>query len=120
MRAVPIFVLIVIEGYLGSQLSAAGSPYPASYLYAHIGLAILLVLFTGHVFGTSFRVPGAAARASAGITFLAAFGATIAGTVFLLGGGANSAFLAMEGLFGVALVGAILLVLFGRSREVSR
>ena len=113
MRAVPMLVLLVVEGVLGGQLAIVGSPYPIGYLAAHIVLAVLLVGFTGHAFQLALRLPKGSLKVAAAVTFLTTLGATVAGTVFLLGGGATSAFDAMEGLFGVALVGAILLLVLG-------
>jgi hypothetical protein len=108
-----MLVLLIVEGALGGQLAIEGSPYPVGYLAAHIVLAILLVGFTGHAFRLALRLPKGSLKVAAAITFLTTLGATLAGTVFLLGGQATSAFDAMEGLFGVALIGAILLLVLG-------
>ena len=113
MRAIPMLVLLIVEGVLGGQLAIVGSPYPIGYLAAHIVLAILLVGFTAHAVRRALRLPKASLKVAATITFLTTLGATLAGTVFLLGGGAMSAFDAMEALFGVALIGAILLLVLG-------
>ena len=63
---------------------------------------------------TAVRAPLTAERRHlAGITFIAALGATISGTVFLLGGQSNGALYGMEGLGGLALLGALLMIIFG-------
>jgi len=111
--AVAIFVLLLAELLLGNQLAVVGSPYPVGYLAAHIVLSILLIGFTAHVLVRSTRLPSRPAKVVAGLTFLSAVGATIGGTVFLLSGGGSNALYAMEGLGGLAVLGAILLIVFG-------
>ena len=113
VRAIPIFVLLLGEILLGNQLAEVGSPYPVGYLAAHVVLSVLLVGFTAHVFLAALRLPKAAAKYAAAITFLSTLGATLAGTVFLLGGGSTPSLYAMEGLGGVALIAAILLMVWG-------
>lgn len=113
VRAIPIFVLLLAEILLGNQLAVVGSPYPIGYLAAHVALSLLLVGFTGHAFVLSVRLPKVSARACAGLTFLATLGATVSGTLFLLAGESSSALVGMESLGGLALLGALLLMVFG-------
>ncbi len=113
IRAIPISVLVIVESVLGDPLARAGSPYPLGYLAAHIGLALLLVAFAAHAFVISIRLPSWPARVAACVTFLCALGATIDGTVFLLGGQSRSSLYGMEALAVVALLGAILLFAWG-------
>ena len=116
-RGVGLLVVLGVEGAIGGQLSLAGSPYPPVYLWTHIVLAILLIGFGAHALILARRLSRASATGSAVFTFACILGATIAGTVFLLAGQNNAAFYAMEGLFGVAIVGAILLILLGSVRS---
>lgn len=111
--AVAILVLLLAELLLGDLLAMVGSPYPVGYLAAHIALSILLVGLVAHVLVRSTRTPSRPARLAAGLTFVSTLGATLGGTVFLLGGGADAALYAMEGLGGIALLGAILLIVWG-------
>jgi hypothetical protein len=52
-------------------------------------------------------------RASAGIAALAALGATIAGTIFLLDGQGTGALYAMEGLAGLGILASIVMIVVG-------
>jgi hypothetical protein len=113
LGAAAILVLLLAELLLGNQLAVVGSPYPVGYLAAHVVLSILLIGLTAHVLVRSSRLPSRPAKAIAGLTFLSAVGATIGGTVFLLGGGSSIALYAMEGLGGLAVLGAILLIVLG-------
>jgi len=113
VRAIPILVLLLGEILLGNQLAVVGSPYPLGYLAAHVVLSILLVGFTAHVLLASLRLPRAATKFAAGFTFVATLGATLGGTAFLLGGGSLASLYAMEVLGGFALLGAILLIVWG-------
>ena len=113
VRAVPTLVLLLAETLVGNELAVVGSPYPLGYLAAHVVLSLLLVGFTAHIFLRSLRLPSAAARVAGGVTFLSTLGATISGSVFLWGGGSQFAVDGMEGLAGLAILGAILLLVFG-------
>lgn len=113
VRAIPILVLVFAEILVGNELALAGSPYPVGWLAAHVVLALLLIGFTGHALRIAVRLPSTPARVAAGLTFLSALGATIAGTVFLVAGQANSALYAMEGLAGIAILADLLLLVWG-------
>jgi len=113
LRAVPIFILLIAEILVGNELALAGSPYPVSFLAAHIVIALLLIGVTAHAFRISIQLPKASARVAAGLTFLASFGATLSGTLFLLAGGSNAALNGMEAFGLIALLGDILLLVWG-------
>lgn len=104
---------LVIEAWLGSVLAGESGPYSRGYLGAHIGLAIALVLLTGWGLGVASRGRRAPVRGSAALTHLATLGATVSGLVFLFAGQASAALDGMEGLAGLAIVGAILLLVVG-------
>lgn len=112
-RAVPIFLLVIGEILVGNELAEAGSPYPLGYLAAHIALAIVLVAFSVHVLIRAVRLPSMPARAAAGVTFVSALGAALGGTVYLFAGSSAYALDAMEAFGGVALLGSVLLILWG-------
>jgi hypothetical protein len=111
--AVVIVVLLIGEILLGNQLALAGSPYPFGYLAAHVVLAVLLVGATAGLNNLSFRQPRWIARISAVVTFVASVGAAFAGTAFLYAGQGSPALDTMEALGGVALLGSILLIVWG-------
>ncbi len=113
-RGVLLFVFVLVEILIGNQLALSnGPPYPIVYLVLHVLVAIGLVLGSGYALMIALRLPSRAAQGVAALTFVAALGATISGTVFLYGGQSNSALLGMEGFGGLALLGALLLIVFG-------
>jgi hypothetical protein len=107
-----VFVMFILTSTVGGSL-ALESSYLLVTLASHIGLALVTLALAGYTasfVGRSYRtVP----RAFAGIAALAALGATIAGTAFLLGGQSNSALYAMEGFAGLGLLAALLMMVFG-------
>ena len=111
--AIPILILLLAEILVGNQLAVVGSPYPTSYLAAHIAVAALLVVVTGVALAISVRLPSWPARLLATVTFLGALGATAGGTLFLYAGGAQSDLDIMEGLGVIALLTDILLIVWG-------
>ncbi|MGI0071582.1 MAG: hypothetical protein ACRECT_05905 [Thermoplasmata archaeon] len=111
-RAIPLLVGLIVEALVGSLLSNT-NPYNLAYLGTHIGLALLIVVFSGYALILSLRRSKASARAAAGLTFITTLGATVSGTVFLLGGSSPIALDAMQALAVVAILGAILLMVFG-------
>jgi len=113
VRAVVVFVLLIVEVLVGNELALAGSPYPLGYLAAHIVLAVLLTGFTSHVLLASIRGYRGSTRIAAGVTFVTTLGALLSGTVFLLAGQSNAALVGMEALAVLALLGAILLMVWG-------
>ncbi len=112
-QGVVILVLLVVEVLLGSELARIGPPYPWSWLGAHIGLGILLFLVAGNAFGISLRHAQGFVRVAGGLTCLATLGAVLSGFAFLFGGQSNAALYGMEGLAVVALLGSVLLIVFG-------
>jgi hypothetical protein len=108
-----ILVLLLVEVLVGNLLAMAGSPYPKLTLYAHVGLAVLLVLVTAGAVGVATRRGSRRQAALAALTFAATFGAAVGGVLFLDGGGAAAALDAMEGLAGLALLGSVLLIVWG-------
>jgi len=111
-----VLVLVLVEILVGNQLALAGSPYPLAYLAGHIALAVIVSGFAAHVLLRAVRRRHAPVRAAAAITFVAAVGATLGGTWFLVGGMTNPALYAMEGLGGLALLGALLVIVWGGAR----
>jgi hypothetical protein len=110
LRGVALFVLLIVEVLLGSQLARLGNPYPTSYLAAHVGLGIVLIGFSGHLLWSAVRSGRAAATSSAALTCLATVGAVVSGFVFLFGGQSAAALLSMEALGVVALIGSVLVI----------
>jgi hypothetical protein len=119
VRAAVLLVLVILELLVGNQLALAGSPYPVPYLAGHVVLAILLVGLAAHSTILARRRAGAVAQVSGLLALLGSAGAGIAGTIFLWGGQANGALWGMEGLGVIALLGAILLLVFGSLRPAS-
>ena len=120
MRAVGMLVVLLALATVGGTLALEGSSYVLGYLALHIVLAILLVGFSAHVFMATLRLSNTPARASAGLALLSALGATVGGSIFLFVGGNPIALDAMEGLTGVALLGIVLLILFGAEPRLGR
>jgi hypothetical protein len=107
-----VFVLFFLTSAVGGSL-ALESSYVLVTLASHIGLALVTLLAAGYATSFVGRYYRAAPRASAGLAALAALGATIAGTIFLVGGQSNSALFAMEGLAAVGILASIMMVIFG-------
>ncbi|HTT15588.1 MAG TPA: hypothetical protein VMG81_07455 [Thermoplasmata archaeon] len=107
-----VFVLFLITSTVGGSL-ALESSYLAVTLASHIGLA--LVTLAVATYATMFvgRQYRSVPRASAGIAALSALVATIAGTVFLLGGQSNSALYAMEGFAGLGILAGLVMIVVG-------
>jgi hypothetical protein len=107
-----VFVMFVLTSAIGGSL-ALESSYLAVTLASHIGLALVTLGIAGYTtsfVGRSYRgTPRAAAATSAA----AALGATIAGTVFLLGGQISSALYAMEGFALIGILAAIVMMIVG-------
>jgi hypothetical protein len=109
-----VFVMFVLTSAVGGSL-ALESSYLAVTLASHIGLALVTLGIAGYA--TSFVGRGyrAVPRASAGVAALAALGATVAGTVFLLNGKSNSALYGMEALAVVGILAAVVMMVVGGS-----
>jgi hypothetical protein len=112
-HAIPFLVLVLAEILVGNQLALAGSPYPVGYLAAHIGLSILLIALGAYLVVIAYRLHRALAWIPSWLSLVSVVIATLSGTDFLVGSGAQSALYAMEGFGGLALLGAILLVILG-------
>jgi len=111
--AIPILALIFAEALFGSSLASEGSSYSPEYLAAHVGVAAVLCALALFSVIYAFLRFGWRTRTAAGLTAVAVVGATLAGTVFYFGGQSGAALNGMESLTGVALIGAILLILWG-------
>ncbi len=112
-HAIPFLVLVLAEILVGNELALAGSPYPVGYLAAHIGLSILLILLGAYLVIISYRLHRPPAWILSGLCFVSVVIATLSGTDFLIGGGAQGTLYAMEGFGGLALLGSIILVIVG-------
>jgi hypothetical protein len=102
--AVPLFVLIIIESLVGSEL-AFENTYSTWVLALHILLALGLIGISGRALLVSWGYPTMAPRIVAGLNLVASVTATAGGTVFLLGNSNMTALGVMEG-------SAVLIVLF--------
>jgi hypothetical protein len=107
-----VFVTFLLTSTVGGSLALESSYLPVT-LASHVGLAIVTLGVAG--FAASFvgRYYRALPRAAAGIAALSALGATIAGTVFLLGGQGNPALYAMEGFGVLGILAGILMIVVG-------
>jgi hypothetical protein len=107
-----VLVFFLLTSVVGTSL-ALESSYLAVTLASHIGLALVtlgLAAFGAAFIGRSYRpLP----RGCAGLSALSALGATIAGTIFLVGGQSNGALYAMEGFAGIGILAALLMIVFG-------
>jgi len=113
IRGIGVFVGFIVVSLLGNSLALESGGYGLGYLAGHIVVALLLVAFTGHSAVLASRSYRGLSQAVSTLTLVAAIGATIAGTVFLLGGQSNGALYGMEGLAVLGLLGAILMIVWG-------
>jgi len=118
VRASVALGFFLLEGAIGGSLASEAS-YNVAALAAHIALALLLVGFSGYTAAIATRPYPLAARLAAALTFVAALGATLSGTAFLLGGQSNSALYAMEGFFVVGVVALVFLIVLGADPKPS-
>jgi hypothetical protein len=107
-----LLVMFLLTSAVGGSL-ALESSYLAVTLASHIGLALVTLGLAGYSASFVGRAYKALPRACSGLAALSALGATIAGTIFLLGGQSNPALYAMEGLAGLGILASLLLVVFG-------
>jgi|SRR5580698_9144322 hypothetical protein len=112
-HAVPFLVLVLAEILVGNQLALSGSPYPVGYLAAHVGLSIVLIALGAYLVAIAYRLHRSLAWVLSGLCFVSVVVATLSGTDFLLGSGAQSSLYAMEGFGGLALLGSLLLIILG-------
>jgi hypothetical protein len=107
-----VLVFFLLTSAVGGSL-ALESSYLAITLASHIGLALVTLGLSGYATSFIGRSYTARPRASAGLGALSALGATIAGTIFLVGGQNNAALYAMEGFAGIGILAALLMIVFG-------
>ncbi len=107
-----LLVMFLLTSAVGGSL-ALESSYLLVTLASHIGLAVVtlgLAGYGGAILGRRYKpLP----RAFVGLAALSALVATIAGTIFYLGGQSNMALYAMEGFAGLGILASLLLIVFG-------
>jgi hypothetical protein len=108
--------LVFADSVLG--IVAAGQGVSGVFA-AHVGLGVGLILLSGATLLLAFRRPGWRIRLSASLTFGAIVAAAVSATSFLLAGSASGQ--NVERALGlVALLGAALLVIWGKVRIASQ
>ena len=107
-----VLVMFVLTSAVGGSLALESSYLPVT-LASHIGLALVTLGVAGYAASAVGRVYRALPRVAAGLAALCALGATVAGTVFLVGGQTNAALYAMEGLAGVGVLASIVMMVAG-------
>ncbi len=107
-----VLLFFLLTSAVGGSLSLE-SHYLIVTLASHIGLAVVTLVLAGYATSFVGRSYTAVPRAGAALSALAALGATIAGTVFLVAGHSEGALDAMEGLAGIGLLAALVMVVFG-------
>ncbi len=108
-----VLVMFLLTSAVGGSLALESGYLPVT-LAGHIGLALVTLGVAGYAFSSVGRHYPPLPRASAGLAAIAALGATIAGTAFLLDG-SNSALYAMEGFAVVGILAAIVMMVVGGS-----
>jgi predicted permease len=104
--------MFLLTSVVGGSL-ALESSYLALTLASHIGLALVTLAIAGYAASRVGRYYRTLPRAFTGLAAFSALGATIAGTVFLLGGKTNAALYGMEGLAILGIVSALVMVVAG-------
>jgi hypothetical protein len=114
LRAWGVLVLVffLLTSAVGGSLGLESS-YLVVTLASHIGLAAVTLGLAGYATSFVGRSYKALPRGSAGLSALSALGATIAGTVFLVGGQGPAALYAMEGFAGVGILAGLLMIVAG-------
>ncbi len=107
-----VFVFFLLTSAVGGSL-ASESSYLALTLASHIGLALVTLGLAGFAASRLGRRYRPVPRAASGLGALAALGATVSGTVFLVGGQSNAALYCMVGFAVVGLVASLLMIVFG-------
>jgi len=107
-----VLVFFLLTSAVGGSL-ALESSYLIVTLASHIGLALVTLALAGYATSFIGRFYKAMPRGFAGLSALSALGATIAGTIFLVGGQSNSALYAMEGFAGIGILAALLMIVLG-------
>jgi len=106
------FVMFILTSAVGGSLALESSYLPVT-LASHIGLALVTLGIAGYATSVVGRRYKAVPRASAGIAALSALGATVAGTVFLVGGQSDASLYAMEGFAVIGIVAGIVMMALG-------
>jgi hypothetical protein len=107
-----VLVFFLLTSAVGGSL-ALESTYLAITLASHIGLALVTLGIAGYATSFVGRSYKAMPRGFAGLSALSALGATIAGTIFLVGGQSTGALDAMEGFAGIGILAALLMIILG-------
>lgn len=107
-----VLILFLVTSVVGGSLASESSYLPVT-LGGHIGLAVVTLLAAGYATSFAGRRYRGLPRASAGLAALSALGATIAGTVFLVGNQSNGALYAMEGFALVGILAALVMIAVG-------
>lgn len=112
LLAIPLFILIIIESLVGSEL-AFESSYSDWVLALHILLALGLIGISGRAVYVSLGCPTMAPRVVAGLNLVASVAATIGGTVFLLANSNMTALYVMEGSAGLIVLFSLIFLAWG-------
>ena len=107
-----VLVMFLLTSAVGGSLGLESSYLPIT-LASHIGLALVTLAIAGYATSFVGRYYRALPRVFAAIAALAALGATIAGTVFLLGGQSDTSLYAMEGFAVLGIIAALVMVAAG-------
>lgn len=107
-----ILVSFVVTSVVGGSLTSESSYLPLM-LGAHIGLALLTLGLSSYATSIIGRRYKSLPRVGAALSAAAALGATIGGTVFLLGGQSNGPLYAMEGFAVVGIAAALVMIVLG-------
>jgi hypothetical protein len=112
LLAIPLFVLIILESFVGSDL-ALESSYSTAVLALHILLALMLVGLSGRALYVSLAYPTMGPRVIAALNLVASLAATAAGTVFLLENQDPTALHVMEGAAVLIVVFSLVFLAWG-------
>jgi hypothetical protein len=107
-----VLVFFLLSSAVGGSLALESSYLPVT-LASHIGLALVTLGLAGYATSFVGRSYKAMPRGSAGLSAVSALGATIAGTIFLVGGQSTAALYAMEGFAGIGILAALPMIVLG-------
>ena len=107
-----VLVFFLLSSAVGGSL-ALESSYLLVTLASHIGLALVTLGLAGYATSFVGRSYKSMPRGFAGLSALSALGATIAGTIFLVGGQSAATLDVMEGFAGIGILAALLMIVFG-------
>ena len=111
-----VLLLFVLTSAIGGSL-ALESSYLIVTLASHIGLALVTLGLAGYASMVVARSYRGLARASSGLASLSALAATVAGTVYLLGGQGAIALGVMEVFAVLGMIMAFLMIAFGGASD---